>query len=742
MGNSNKKRFLTLVQQEKESLSGKDILMSEECREYMQDTCRNIIIGTGRYLRRQGFPVTDIDINARSSIRVNFAWMKGECAGWTDSKEIHLNPAGCVAKTLQDKMLELYAVTAHECGHITFTDFKIRATWLQKLENEGCWVPSSPKNYSGSALEWMMQHKNVTFRRFVLSAASSIQNAVEDGYIEQELSVEYPGTVKSALDFKGELMLNENIPTFKEWLDAGPGNVFNAIFNEMLIYAKYKAHFLGGYDGELMQYLEAMYPIVDAARSERNPSCRMQHINDLMVYLAEAVKQDIQDVNQQQKEPSSDGKSAQGSNAPSGGVSYPSDAPDSSSGQSDGDTKNGDQPKESNAEKQEAGNSSDSGNKTSGNQQSQNGKSSNGNPGGNDLEGVDESVINDVLNNVMNKMDSSSYETDTGNSSLLSTGNTTSVTLDSKKSKNSESSEQSDTKKFITDVLESMKKELAQRKAEETAEAERLKEMQQYASVHLNRNIRVSKEDIDKYRKIAVDVLPVSRRLQKGILQLFKDRRNGSTNRNLFIGQRFEAGKVVNKSGRYFAKRNLPTESPKLRVDILIDESGSTAWNGVCKASVSTSIAIEDFCRALDIQNRIAGYRGHDGCCQIDLLAEPEKVGISNSDRYRLTTINAKGSTPTYKAMEYILSGLYKATEEYKLLIVITDGVSDDGGDGKIQNLVSRAKHRGITVLAAGVGSSRSSIEREFGKDNFLDIEDLDMMPKRLIGLIKRMMPL
>ena len=42
-----------------------------------------------------------------------------------------------------------------------------------------------------------------------------------------------------------------------------------------------------------------------------------------------------------------------------------------------------------------------------------------------------------------------------------------------------------------------------------------------------------------------------------------------------------------------------------------------------------------------------------------------------------------------------------------------------------------------MTVVGAGIGASRSAVEKEFG-DAFLDGSDMEKMPQLLAGIVKR----
>ncbi|MFQ8833046.1 MAG: hypothetical protein ACLR7U_09360 [Ruthenibacterium lactatiformans] len=59
-----------------------------------------------------------------------------------------------------------------------------------------------------------------------------------------------------------------------------------------------------------------------------------------------------------------------------------------------------------------------------------------------------------------------------------------------------------------------------------------------------------------------------------------------------------------------------------------------------------------------------------------------------------------------------------------------------DGADA-LQKIIKEAKKDGVTVVGAGIGASRSAVEKEFG-DAFLDVSDMEKMPQLLAGIVKR----
>ena len=138
-------------------------------------------------------------------------------------------------------------------------------------------------------------------------------------------------------------------------------------------------------------------------------------------------------------------------------------------------------------------------------------------------------------------------------------------------------------------------------------------------------------------------------------------------------------------------------------------------------------------CRSIEIPAIINGYSGGGGTVRIISYVEPNSVDRKNA--LRLTSMRADGGTPTAEALAYILNRLEKRPEPSKILFVVTDGNSNN--KAYLPMLLAEAKRNHIMVIAAGIGACRQSIHSEF-PENFLDISDMNSMPRNICNIIKR----
>lgn len=699
-------RFNAMVKAMMEKLDVREVFLSHQFAQYLESMCHNLIVGTGPYLRQQGFKVSDYDINSRANVDVRAVWMpNGPASGWTTGKSICLNPPMLYGydpdkKNYGELMLAAYGTVAHECGHVIFTDFIAREKWLDCIQSGKMW-PERPAGYEGSTLEWLLNDSQL--RSVVVSEMSDVNNCMEDGYIESELRTEYPGTVAASLDYKAKVYYEDG----KDF-DESCESIYVAMRNEILIYAIcHKSHVGKSYKGKYLDTFHELYKLIDKFLVSRNSETRFAITNEVMMYLAEALKTDIlRELVKLPESPASDSVPGSGPSSPSG--------KENDKGSNDGLNKDG------------TGNGgSDSGSKNG---------SSDDEPA---MDGIPRNIIISVVNGNTDNAKKYSQDPDSNSGSVFSDTDADATNKDA--SKGDHTKEPSDT------VLDSMEdqflqigQDMAADKATASLEKARINTIiKTNGEIDFFRAVEVTEKQVKSYDVLAADILPMSKRLQKGVSQLFADRRSGGVNRNLIIGTRFEADKVSNNSGRYFCRRNLPSEMPQMRIDVLVDQSGSIEGSRLT-SFIKTCIAIEDFCFALDVPCRICGYSS-DGCItNIYSYVEPERIGHKRLDRYRITGICPGGGTPTYTALEYMLKDMHPDENEFRLVLVLTDGESNDGNGARIYNLEQKVARKGVNIIAAGVGEDRGFVENEFGAKNFLDISNTEELPKRMCKLLQK----
>ena len=117
-----------------------------------------------------------------------------------------------------------------------------------------------------------------------------------------------------------------------------------------------------------------------------------------------------------------------------------------------------------------------------------------------------------------------------------------------------------------------------------------------------------------------------------------------------------------------------------------------------------------------------------------------------SNDKYRLMDIKAKENNRDGYALRYAMNHLKKESTDVKLILNISDGApaAECYGGAKavaeLKSIVKECDRNNISVISAAIGSDRETIKQIYGK-GFLNISDLNMLPKTFIALIKKYMP-
>ncbi len=295
--------------------------------------------------------------------------------------------------------------------------------------------------------------------------------------------------------------------------------------------------------------------------------------------------------------------------------------------------------------------------------------------------------------------------------------------------------------RLATDIVnETVELELSEELQEEASKIE-------YGNIHKGVNMRINRMSYvdptykEQYNKVSVALLPISKRMQKQVLQILKDERAGERQNNLIIGRRLNPRSFVNNDGRVFYNNKLPVDSTELVVSLLIDESGSMCGSDRITSARATAIVVYDFCKSLNIPIMITGHTAVSSAVELYNYAEFDSV--DNNDKFRILDMTARSSNRDGAALRYVCERLNKRSEKTKLIIIISDGQPADtdyygtGAEADLRGIKREYSNKGITMFAAAIGNDKKNIERIYG-DGFLDITDLNKLPTNLTKLIAR----
>lgn len=305
------------------------------------------------------------------------------------------------------------------------------------------------------------------------------------------------------------------------------------------------------------------------------------------------------------------------------------------------------------------------------------------------------------------------------------------------------------------DDIERLLNEIATEAAEVELETSRTEELNTFGKainygdkhkgmlVTINRMSSVPEYLIDKYNQIAPPLIAISKQLQKKVSQKLKDRRKGGKETNLYYGHKIEARTLIRNDGRHFYRNKLPNNEPQMCVAVLLDESGSMSCGDRETYARATGLILYDFCQGLQIPVSVYGHTADiKKYGSLELNSYAEFNSIDKKDRFRIMDSCARDNNRDGAALKYMFEMLDKRPENIKILFVISDGqpyasgYSGHSAEEDMRTLVDTYRKRGVTTIAAAIGSDKPSIERIYGKDGFLDITDLNKLPVILTNIL------
>lgn len=703
MYNKNYSKKLNQYIAKKGDMTDSEFFTSEEYTDFTKQCCLDMITGVCSYLRNIGVKVTEAEEKRRmESLSVYMSAGFPDETAYTNGSNIVINTNCELLSGLTTRELKHFAIQGfrtHEVGHILFTDYPTSIAWNNRLSN-GDWYPEPPRHITtpeGAELNSKMQQDS-EFRRVLTDLAWKINNAIEDGYIESELHELYGGLAWTELSTLNA-ELEETFVPLTEQMKGKKSSPLAAVLNQALIYSKFRYLLYDDAPQEYIDMLDEIMLEISNIETSRDPKDRVRCTNELLCILYPLIKDEIDKMQnkQQNGQGQQNGQSGQG-------------APGSGSGQGQQTLTQ----KQADALGEMISNAA---------------KNSGASNEGSDHKSNSIFTSAKATDKKKKKNGGAAGKGKDGN------GNGTSTDVSSSVGASSGESDLSAELKTALDEVKKLGEKTKQNAAKRQLEREMLNDMKEEAKgsgVSVSRAEKVQDANISAYQKYAEDLLRISRMIEKKLSQIVQDEDNNDTETGLLMGKKFDARRVVKNDGKYFSKSNFPGQTPRLAMGLLCDESGSMCREAT-SASIKAAIIIEDLCRRMEMPCFIGGFTtGSGGASYISYV---EDGSVDNQDKYRLTGMSSRAGTPTGRALEYMIGKLEKIPSKNKLIIVSTDGCSDD--KDHVKRCIKKAKTKGITVIGAGIGRSAEQIRGEFG-DSFLDLSDIDKMPMTLANICKR----
>lgn len=690
-------------------------------------------------------------------VRVNLYWKpRDSFLAATDNTFIRINsgnPMVTKVKGRENRYQIVCGMFAHELGHVLYTDFLAGQTHINFLERYA-WYPYPPdlKTSADAGNEralWRYMKADAKNLEMVQFIAHNIANVIEDGYIENRILTNFPGTLGYGLEKFRELHF-EDIPTVTQLIeqeDDGSRHIFESILQLVLSYAKFGEIKYGDepLSDERIQAVFKLIPDIDGALLNKSGKERLNVVNLILVRCWEYIEE-FCEICKKRQEDAAAGSSAgiaetmteilqsiAGSSEIGQGNSTP--VPEASGGSETSATAGSRAKTQEDAEESSAQTETENEEKPS----------ESGEPETEVLEAEGSFDGSGTGSGKQEVSESESGRIPHQQSESLSEplGGTT---------EKNDTYEREHYDKAAADIERILDK-MAEKAACEQLENERIQELNDvaqsisYGNIHAGVNIRINRissvdeELMEQYDMISAPLLNISRQLQKSLVKQLKENRRGGKQTGLIMGRRLDAHALCRNDGKVFYKNNLPNEIPELAVGLLLDESGSMCSCDRCTYARASAIILYDFCQSLDIPVMVYGHStGYD---TVELYSYAEFESYDRDDKYRLMDISARGSNRDGAALRFVAEQLSKRPEAVKILILVSDGQPADSGYGgsaaeeDLRGIKQEYQRKSILFVAAAIGNDKQNIERIYG-DSFLDITDLNQLPTKLTNVVKR----
>ena len=717
----------------------------------------------------------------RRRIKVHIIWNKDlGFAARINHSIIEINAGNeCVTgiKGRPDRYNMISGLFAHELGHALYTDFLGYQTHLLRLA-AGVWFPKKPK-LSGMEERrnerelWDYCRQSPAHQEAFLKVAHEIANVLEDAYLEEQMLDRYPGQLGQNLAYMRARDF-EDQPTVTQLLEREDDEdnwcQWLTLIQLILCYVRWGEIKYGdtSLKHERIQTIFRLIPVMDQSVLTHDSHERMDAINRILVRLWPEIKEFLQLCEEKAKQAQQADPNATGNSAGNQAGSLMSQLT-GGSGEATGDT----QPvplsqapiptrspaaaKRRQTARQAASASAPSSGTRAADEEEN--PAAENDPNGDEKAVEAETPIKSPSDQPEEKNFGDS-ETSAGGAEQVHSVETgripyhqteqveVPVTGDMEYDESYIGSGYPNAASDIERVLD----KLAEARVHEAVETERRDELNEIAQnisfgdahegvpVAVHRMPAVSDELIAQYDAISPPLLRISKQLQSSITHALEDRRRGGKQTGLYMGRNVHAPALMRTDGRVFYRNILPNEMPELAVGLLLDESGSMSGYDRATYARATAIILHDFCLSLGIPIMIYGHStsGH----RVDLFSHAEDDVVDRNDRYRLMDISARSTNRDGAALRFVAERLSMRPEEYKLLIIVSDGQPNHSGysgtaaEEDLRGIKKEFHHKGVYLVAAAIGSDKENIERIY-TDSFLDITDLEQLPVKLTEKIK-----
>lgn len=736
-----------LAQDKKNKLTAKDVFLSHEFHQYLTRLAYSMGKGAGE----------------TTTIVIEDGGANGPVA-YTNGTRMYLNAGSSYLDywdTMDGKFLGMMGNFFHEKAHDLFNDFNEEKKAMEYIQS-GVFYGADPENMSPDQIkDWAdmkdalkAPHTRQIFNRLF----HEINNCMADRHDEESIVDAYGSFVGESI-YLGRQAVHAGFTFFETDEDdvkSGRQDELTFLMNNILQLCLFDDILTRRQsDVEKSEYWKVLEKIQNHTRiacATDDVTRRFAEINWILLYFWPYIRKKVQQMkgNQQPQQGQSGQGQGQGQGNQGNGQSGNQQGQNQSQGQSQSQNQSGNQQNQN-------------GGQNGGQQQQQNGSGSQtatSSISAAEVQQILDAIANGAKNGSVRPVPDGHHSSDIA---ITRRADERDGKVPDKNRGNAEAAAQAMAQKgkdAIYQALNSIANEIAQHQAEDELEEEAKNEILSAvqavnaASSHkgipikVERVLNVNSADMRKYEQIMSNLKPVSRRMQKQLLDALRDLRDGYVQKHKQYGRMIIASDAYRPDQKYFANKKLPQDLPDMAVSVLIDHSGSMSGRRIENA-MKAAVLLLDFCAGVNIPVAIAGHNAvMGGGVNYYVYADYEQ--ISNKDKYRaskmaaaLTKMTADHCNRDGAALNVAARMLEKRNEEVKLLFIISDGQPNHNNYGgeeaakDLQSIVKRCKQRGIEVIACAIGDDKENIAAIYG-DGFLDISDLNRLPKTLVNIVKK----
>ena len=672
-------------------------------------------------------------------VRVNLYWKPREKhVASTDNMLIRINAGNSMVtkvKGRENRYQIVCGMFAHELGHVLYTDFLAAQTHTNYLGSYR-WYPYPPdlKTTADARNEkafWNYVKTDPKNLEMVQMVSHYISNVIEDGYIENRMLNNFPGTLGYGLEKLREQHF-EHIETVTQLIeneDEGK-HIFESVLQIMLSYVKFGEIKYGDepLSDERIQSVFGLITDIDSALMSKSGKDRLNVVNMVLVRCWDYIESFCEECKKRQEEAEASGGSTSLAETLSEVLGAIAGGSEMGEGNSTPVPEASGETEESATADKRAQTHADAENEDD----SQTDSETEENPSGSGES--DNSSDEDAI--PLNGRNSGSGKEETSDNEQGRIPYHQSESLSEPVGGSVEKNEDYEREHYDRAAadIERLLDKMAEKAACEQLENERIQELNDvaqnisYGNIHegvpirINRIASVDEELMEQYDAISGPLLNISRQLQKSLLKQLKENRRGGKQTGLIMGRRLDAHALCRNDGKVFYKNNLPNEIPELAVGLLLDESGSMCSCDRCTYARASAIILYDFCQSLDIPVMVYGHSTDyaDVGNTVALYSYAEFDGFDHDDKYRMMDIAARGSNRDGAALRFVAEQLSKRPEAVKILILVSDGQPADSGYGgsaaeeDLRGIKQEYQRKGILFVAAAIGDD--SVTRSCGK--------------------------